>query len=58
MTYPPRSRVLVTSQDSRKAIVVSKVDGVDAYCIRLGDGRRITVAGSELQPNVKGSSRG
>lgn len=54
MTYPPKARVLVsplTDGPARAALVVSKVNGVDAYCVRTSDGRRATVAGSQLRPN-------
>lgn len=53
MTYAPRARVIVTplAGPERKALVLSKVSDLDAYEIRLTDGSRATVAGSQLRPN-------
>lgn len=53
MTYAPRARVLVTPLipgPARKALILSKVSDLDAYEVRMTDGSRATVAGSQLAP--------
>lgn len=59
--YAPRARVLVSlnvplspAPDTvRRGIVVSKVNDVDVYVVRVA-GRRITISGAQLKANVKG----
>ena len=53
--HAPKSRVryVPTHAQARSALILAKVNGVDAYVIRLADGQKLTVSASQIHSKIE-----